>query len=199
MALRRTKDTGRHAGTPSNGASANGASPNGASNAAHAVPAQAAPERPAHWSRLGEILVNRAQVSQKQVAEALLQQSASGKPLGQLLVQLGALGDRELAHALAEQMQLALVDLAQEQPDADAITKLSEGMARAETAVPMMVVDGTLVVAVAEPSAELLKQLAAATGMPVTMVVAPSGDIRRAIDASYRALTDIDTHVAAFQ
>src|SRR3954471_10722292 len=135
MALRRTKDTGRHAGTPSNGAS-----PNGASNAAPAIPPQAAPERPAHWSRLGEILVQRSQVSQKQVAEALLQQSASGKPLGQLLVQLGALEDRELAHALAEQMQLALVDLAQEQPEAEAIARLSEGMARSETAVPMMVV-----------------------------------------------------------
>jgi type IV pilus assembly protein PilB len=31
------------------------------------------------------------------------------------------------------------------------------------------------------------------------MVVAPSGDIKRAIDASYRALTDIDAHVTAFQ
>ena len=152
-----------------------------------------------NWTRLGDLLTKRTSVTHKQVAEALLQQSASGKPLGRLLVELGGLSDRELATVLAEQMQLAVVDLSQEQPEAEAITSLPEALARAQTVVPMMKTDGTLVVAVAEPSQQLHQQLLAAAGMPVAMVVAPATDIRRAIDSSYRALTDIDAHVLAFQ
>src|SRR3954470_6822692 len=127
MALRRTKDSaagGRHS----------------ASGEAVAVATANidVPEQVVHESamagrpRLGEILVEHTQVTHKQVAEALLQQSASGKPIGRLLVQLGALSDRELAHALAEQMQLALVDLAQEEPEAEAIACLPESIARAQ-------------------------------------------------------------------
>src|SRR4051812_3687074 len=190
MALRRTKEpTGRHTAGESAATAV----------AETIVPEQSPVARPEDWTRLGDLLVQRSRVSHKQVAEALLQQSASGKRIGRLLVDLGGLSDRELAQALAEQMQLALVDLAQEQPDPGAIPRLPEAIARGETVVPMLENNGTLVVAVAEPSESLGRQLMAASGMPVTMVVAPSSDIRRAIDASYRALTDIDSHVLAFQ
>jgi type IV pilus assembly protein PilB len=151
------------------------------------------------WTRLGDLLVARTKVTSPQVAEALLRQSASGQRLGRLLVQAGALDERELALALAEQMELALVDLAQESPDPDAVTCLPESLARSETAVPMMKLDDTLVVAVAEPSDTLRMQLAQAARMPVTLVVAPANEIKRAIDASYRALTDVDAFVTAFQ
>ncbi|MDQ1704055.1 MAG: type pilus assembly protein PilB, partial [Frankiaceae bacterium] len=184
MALRRPKIEGKHVGAP------------GAVDAA--IPAQAQPSDGGK-PRLGELLVQRTRVTHKQVAEALLQQSASGKPIGRLLVELGGLTDRELAQSLAEQMELALVDLAQEQPEPEAIKCISEAIARSETVVPMMKTAEALVVAVAEPSPDLYRTLMAASSLPITMVVAPSGDIKRAIDASYRALTDVDSHVTAFQ
>jgi len=149
--------------------------------------------------KLGDLLVNNRKVSAKQVAEALLQQSASGKPLGRLLVDIGALDERDLAGTLAEQMGLALVDLSQETPEPEAVQAVPESLARSHILVPMMKLDGTLVVAVAEPSPGLVEQLGAAAGMPVTMVVAPASEIKRAIDASYRALTDIEGFVTAFQ
>src|SRR4051794_27569131 len=96
-------------------------------------------------------------------------------------------------------MQLALVDLSHEEPEAAAIACLPESIARAQMVMPLMKTDGVLVVAVAEPSADLQRTLNNAAGIPVTMVVAPSNDIQRAIDTSYRALTDVDAHVAAFQ
>src|SRR4051812_40622578 len=194
MALRRSKDAvtaGRHAAAPE--------------AVALAEPEIAVPEQFIHepavagQPRLGEILVQKTRVTHKQVAEALLQQSASGKPIGRLLVQLGALSDRELALSLAEQMQLALVDLSQEQPEPDVVTLLPETIARSQTVVPMMRTGETLVVAVAEPSSQLHQQLISASGLPVTMVVAPANEIQRAIDSSYRALTDIELHVDAFQ
>src|SRR4051794_21514539 len=198
MALRRSKDTGtsgRHAAPSASATAVAEAQEDAPLAVAPRAPEPRDPNRP----RLGEMLVQRTRVTQKQVAEALLQQNASGKPLGRLLVQLGALSDRDLAQTLAEQMQLALVDLSQEQPDADAVTFLPETIARAQTVVPMMNTDTTLVVAVAEPSGQLHQQLVSAAGMPVTMVVAPGNEILRAIDKSYRALTDIDAHVEAFK
>ena len=189
MALRRTRPTAaRHAD-------------GGASATATADDMSEASERfgDEAWTRLGDLLVARTKVTSPQVAEALLRQSASGKRLGRLLVEVGALDERELALALAEQMELALVDLAQESPDPDAVQCLPESLARAETAVPMMKLDETLVVAVAEPSNTLRMQLAQAAHMPITLVVAPGNEIRRAIDASYRALTDVESFVTAFQ
>src|SRR3954453_14773590 len=120
---------------------------------------------PEHWTKLGDLLVTKQRVSPGQVAEALLQQSASGKPLGRLLVEIGALDERELAHALAEQMSLALVDLSQETPEAEAIAMVSEAIARSLTVVPMIKAEGALVVAVAEPSTALQTQLTNAAAM----------------------------------
>ncbi len=207
MALRRPKtDAPKHAGpqpsaTPSNGqAAANGQVTADAGQAAVAaqLPHQPPTPRPENWTRLGDLLTKRTGVTHKQIAEALLQQNASGKPLGRLLMELGALNDRELATALAEQMKLAMVDLAQEQPDSDAVACLPESLARSRTVIPMMRTDDTLVVAVADPSDDLQRQLMAACAMPVTMVVAPANEILRAINTSYRALTGIDANVEAF-
>src|SRR4051794_34292193 len=108
MALRRSKDSaagGRHSASAEAGAVAP-AEIDGPAQFGHEPAIAGQP-------RLGEILVQHSRVTHKQVAEALLQQSASGKPIGRLLVQLGALSDRELALSLAEQLQLALVDLSQ--------------------------------------------------------------------------------------
>src|SRR5947208_8240630 len=118
MALRRgIPASGRHTGAA-------------ASQAATAVPLpQQSGPVDGSWTRLGDILVARTRVTYSQVAEALLQQSASGRRLGQVLVDVGALDPRELAHALAEQMDLALVDLSHETPDPDAVAKLPEAIA----------------------------------------------------------------------
>jgi type IV pilus assembly protein PilB len=197
VALRRARSTssGRHASAPAD-PSANGAGTAApGSGGSHESPFG----RPEHWTKLGDLLVAKHKVSPGQVAEALLQQSASGKPLGRLLVEIGALDERELAHSLAEQMSLALVDLSQETPEPAAISMISEAIARAHTVVPMMKAEGSLVVAVAEPSVTLQSQLTTESRMAVTMVVAPASEIKRAIDTSYRALTDIDSFVAQFQ
>ena len=201
-ALRRSRPTsGRHAAPPEEPQPTGDVEQaNGTEGAPLAAPRQARQSTTSpDWMKLGDLLVNNRKVSAKQVAEALLQQSASGKPLGRLLVEIGALDERDLAATLAEQMSLALVDLSQETPEPEAVQSVPESLARSHNVVPMMKVDGTLVVAVSEPSPQLHEQLRTAAGMPVTLVVAPASEIRRAIDASYRALTDIESFVTAFQ
>jgi type IV pilus assembly protein PilB len=128
-----------------------------------------------------------------------MQQSESGKRLGTLLVELGVLDERELARVLAEQLGLALVDLRQETPDPDAVAMLPETVARSQVCVPMLHVAETLIVATCDPSDDLVTLLRQATGTDITLVIAPTRDIQRAIDNTYRTLSAVDRQVQAFQ
>ncbi|HUR18529.1 MAG TPA: GspE/PulE family protein [Acidimicrobiales bacterium] len=150
---------------------------------------------------IGERLVARGPVSAAQVAEALLQQPASGKRLGVLLVELGMVSEREVTECLAEQLDIPMIDLRQVNPDPDAVSRLPAVLARSLTAIPVRVVDGRLEVAVADPlDAAVASEIITATApLPVSMVLAPPSDIRRAIDNSYRALSGVESLVEAFQ
>ena len=148
---------------------------------------------------LGELLVSAQLITHDQLADALLQQSASGERIGTLLVELGAIGERDLAKALASQLLVPLVDLSQEAPTPEAIEVLPESVARSHVAVPLVLDDKGLTIAVSDPNAELAKVLANACGRVVRLVIAPRSDIQRAIDTAYRALGSIHEHVRAFE
>ena len=81
-------------------------------------------------SQLGELLVGAQLISHDQLAEALLQQSTSGKRIGSLLVELGAIDERDLAKALSTQLHVPLVDLSQQTPSPEAIELLPESVSR---------------------------------------------------------------------
>jgi type IV pilus assembly protein PilB len=159
----------------------------------------AGPALPQPSEKLGELLVRGDHVSHAQLAEALLQQSASGKRIGTLLVELGALKASALAEALAEQFDLELADLRRQVPEPDAVPLISEITARKLVAIPLRIEGDTLVVAVADVSEQVLAELSRAAGRVVVLAVAPESDIRRAIDNGYRALADVDQYVRAFE
>jgi len=148
---------------------------------------------------LGELLVGAQLISHAQLAEALLQQSATGKRIGTLLVEEGAINERDLAHTLSEQLNLPFVDLSQQAPKADAIALLPESVARANIAIPVDLDDKSVTVVVADPSDETRDRLTAATQRTVRLVIAPHSDVQRAIDAAYRALGNIEGYVKSFE
>jgi type IV pilus assembly protein PilB len=150
-------------------------------------------------TRIGDLLVDEQLVTQSQLAEALLQQSVSGKRLGSLLVDLGAINDVELAGVLARHLNLPLVNLRQETPEEDAIAMVPEAIARAHTAIPLRKSEAGLEVAMEYPmDVEAIGAMAEVAGMNVIPLVASPSDIRRTIDKSYRALVAIERHVEAF-
>jgi len=150
-------------------------------------------------NQLGQLLVSSNVITHDQLAEALIQQSASGQRIGATLVDLGAISERDLAQALSQQLLVPIVDLSQQAPTPDAIDALSESVARAHMAVPIVLDDTGITIAVADPNPELAKTLANACGRVVRLVIAPRSDVQRAIDTSYRALGSIDEHVRAFE
>jgi type IV pilus assembly protein PilB len=154
--------------------------------------------RPAGWRRLGELVLDRG-LGEDQLADALVRQSATGKRLGRQLVELDLLGERDLADLLAEQLELPRVDLRTTTPSADAVALLSDSVARALQCVPVEVVDGVLLVAVADPSPDLAARLQTSAGTRVHLGVAPASEVSRTIDNVYRSLDAITKQVQAFQ
>jgi type IV pilus assembly protein PilB len=155
--------------------------------------------RPADSPPLGELLVTLGSLTRAQVAEALLQQPESGKRLGALLVELGAIDDTQLVAALSVQLQLPNADLRSREPDPDVAALLPEAVARKTGAVPVSLdALGFLEIAVSDPHQDLARVLEQATARQVRLSLATHAEIRRVIDNTYRALADVDDHVAAF-
>jgi type IV pilus assembly protein PilB len=148
---------------------------------------------------LGELLVQRDLIDPNKLKEVLVQQQASGKRLGTLLVELGAIDERSLAHVLADQLGIPVADLRRQTPEAEALNKIPESLARGLIAIPLRATDGFIEVAVADPNTEVQNQLTKASGLEVRLAIAPASDIRRAIDNSYRVLSGIQEHVDDFQ
>jgi type IV pilus assembly protein PilB len=148
---------------------------------------------------LGELLVGAQLITHAQLAEALLQQSATGKRIGTLLVEEGAVDERDLARVLSDQLKIPFVDLSQQAPKAEAIALLPESVARANTAIPIDVDDNIVTVVVADPHEDTQERLAAATKRRVRLVLAPRSDVQRAIEAAYRALGNIEGFVRSFE
>ena len=149
--------------------------------------------------RLGELLVQARAVKRGELKAALDSQGPDGPPLGRLLIERGAVEERPVVEALAKQRGLGVVDLRQVQPDHDTLSLLSEEVARQLGVVPVAQVDGSLVLAASEPlSPAAVVHVETLVGLPVSLVLAPSTEIRRVIDASYKALGAVDRHVQAF-
>src|SRR5215212_6388946 len=75
------------------------------------------PNRP----RLGDLLVERAGVTEQQVAEAMLVRAATDKRLGTVLVELGVIDERQLTETLGTQLGLPMADLGQTTPEQEAV------------------------------------------------------------------------------
>src|SRR3954451_11059291 len=149
--------------------------------------------------RLGDLLIESQLVTASRLDEALLQQSASGKRLGELLVELGAIDDFDLARVLSGRLGVPLADLRKDTPDEGAIALIPESLARSHVAIPIGKSDGGVQIAMADPQDDIAtKELSDAAGMPVIRMIAPSSDIRRAIDRSFRALGGVGRHVDEF-
>jgi len=156
--------------------------------------------------RLGEMLVDAKLVTEEQLLQSLEQlhtKSDFAKPgagrLGRVLIELGMLDERELARIIGEQRDLDVIDLRRIAPEPAATELLSEALARNLLAIPVSVdVEGVLL-AVADPTEETLRELRKSIAKPIRLAVAAESDILRAIGSSYRVLTAIQTQVQAFQ
>jgi type IV pilus assembly protein PilB len=150
--------------------------------------------------RLGEVLLRKGMVDKALLVEAILQQDATGMRLGSLLVASGAISEDELTEVVAEQAGVEVLDARNVEPEPAAVARLSETVARSLVAVPVTVQeDGTVDIAVSDPSPQTLQRLEKAVKGPVRMLAAGQSVVRRLLDTSFRAVEAVPEFVERFQ
>ncbi len=110
---------------------------------------------------IGQLLVERAGVSEAQIGAALDRQAATRQKLGTTLVGLGAATEEDVARALAEQWRLGFADLDRDAPDPELIDEADLDVYLEHGILPWRRLGGITVYATTDPatSADSLEAL----------------------------------------
>src|SRR5271163_3647062 len=138
--------------------------------------------------RLGEILIERRQITQEDLDRALELQRERGDKLGKILVDLGFVSARDILSSLAEQLQVPLLVLDGPPAVSPETETLSPKFLRQFRCLPVSLHDHTVKLAMADPlDFETRSTVASCTGLAVLAGIAGEQEILDAIDRYYAA------------
>lgn len=148
-------------------------------------------------SALSKVLLDTGSVDARALEEAAQQQGLHGGALDTLLLELGAVDERRLAELIAEANRTPAVSLERLlRPDADAVHKLPERMARAMRLCPLFVDERGVHVAAASPVDHgLIDEVAALVGQGIVVHAVPELRLHQALAAAYGG--ELDERFAA--
>jgi type IV pilus assembly protein PilB len=134
-------------------------------------------------NRLGEILHEQGLISASQLKVALATaESRPGRPLGKVLIQAGLITEEGLAKALARQKGLKIVNLDDYEINPQAVSRISESLAKRCKVLPIDLKGDSLIVATANPlDIQALDSVRLVTGLKVEPVIATETSIEQAI------------------
>lgn len=136
---------------------------------------------------MGEILVHAGILTPRQLDRALTEQRANPqRRLGTILVDMGFTTEEIIARTLASQLRMPFMRLCDARLDGQAVSKLDGKAAIRHLCIPLGVIEGKLVVAMANPlDTAALEELESKTGMPLEPVVSTMAEITAAIVLHY--------------
>jgi len=143
--------------------------------------------------RIGEALLALGYITAVQLEEALEQQRRDRSvPLGELLVARGDVSRGDLQTALARKMGYPLVDVARFPIEAAAIARLPYATAARWPALPLMLRNGRLVVALEDPLQQrALEEIEFAAQCKLVPVLARCGVLAGAVERAYHPRSDM--------
>jgi general secretion pathway protein E len=132
--------------------------------------------------KLGELLVEQAKISERDVERTLLAQAEMGELFGQVLVKLGLVSEQDVALALSEQLDIPLqlgADFPEEPIQLDGVAQdflVNNGV------VPVAVTEAEVTFVATVPQDPFLaKALSMALDKPVSIALGLESDINKAI------------------
>lgn len=144
--------------------------------------------------RLGDLLVEKNVITEKQLDDALKEQKSNRRRLGKLLVSLGYVDEKQLLILLAEQLQIEFIDLVRFKINTDAVKRLSEMNARRFRALVIDEKEADYLVVMADPTdLDKFDQLQEKLDKPIKLCVAIESEILANIDNLYRTDNEIST------
>ncbi len=144
--------------------------------------------------RLGELLIEEGLITEEELEKALMmQQEDRSRRLGDILIDIGATSEDTVHSALAQKLGLPFVNLKEYNVDPAVLDLMPADIARKHTAMPLMVTNDYLVVAVAEPHmGENINVLSFVTNRTIELAISTPSQIRWAIDHYYGNAIDDD-------
>jgi len=147
--------------------------------------------------RLGEILIERRQITQEDLDRALELQRERGDKIGKILVDLGFVAQRDVLSALAEQLQVPILSIDGPPAVSTELETLSPRFLRQFRCFPVALHDHTVTLAMADPlDFETRSTVTSCTGLAVLPGIAPEQEIIDAVDRYYGQSAKNETEVA---
>src|SRR5438105_11443677 len=136
--------------------------------------------------RLGEMLIERRQITAEDLERALELQKERGDKLGKILVDLGFIAMRDVLAALSEQLALPLASFDEPPPTSSETQGLSARFMRQCRFLPVSVDDSSVTIAMADPlDFETISAVRSFCGLRVKTALAGEQEILDAIDKHY--------------
>ncbi len=136
--------------------------------------------------RLGELLLEKGLITEKQLEQALEEQKKTGKLLGRVLVDLGFVKDEDILAVLGAQTGMEEVDLSTIDVPPQLLEKVPAPLAKAYKIVPIRMEGNTLVVAMGDPlNIQALDDLRFLLDCDVKGVISNEQAVNEAIDRLY--------------
>ena len=135
---------------------------------------------------LGTLIFRAGLLPAETIENALEEGVKTGRRLGEILVERGLLQEEDLTRLLAGQKGLPFVGLRSEVIDPETTRLLSEDQARLFSALPIRFEEGLPLVAVADPTNDVLnRNIREALGQDVRFVVAGRTELNEVIGEAY--------------
>jgi general secretion pathway protein E/type IV pilus assembly protein PilB len=135
---------------------------------------------------IGEILLERGKITADDLQAALAARKGPNDRLDRILVRMGCVPEREVLEVLGEQLTIPVVDLAEETVDVEMLRRMPSKLVHKRGLVPIGKNGDTMRVATWDPfDVYAFDELRMLSGLKVLAVLAPEGDIQRAIRQHY--------------
>jgi type IV pilus assembly protein PilB len=141
--------------------------------------------------RIGEVLIDQGLINEEQLRMGLEEQKKTKLQLGKCLVALGYISENKLVDVLSAQLDIQHVVLENFNFNRNLINLIPEEMAKRYRVIPLFEKEGTLTVAMADPTnLRTLDHLKFKTGKEIEPVIAAERSILAVIEKNYSSGMD---------
>ena len=150
--------------------------------------------------QLGQLLIEQGLLAPDELSDALEVQREQGGRLGEILVQQGLIDQEVMLDVLSMQLNVPVVDVKGREISHAALTLIPEAMAREHHIIPLEVVEGRLLVAMAYPDdIGIINDIKAMTTMRIEIGIASPAEIEQTIDLNYKSSTELEQQIGKFE
>jgi len=137
--------------------------------------------------QLGDLLIERNIINERQLEKALAVQKERGGLIGELLVELGFAKEEDIAQSLTAQYGFPYLPLSNYDINPEIISIVPGRVSRQYLLIPIDKISNNLTLAMSNPlNVQAIEDVELLSGCSVQTFVSTSSDIKRAIEKYYK-------------